>query len=141
MRKSSDVLIYIDVQKALNSGIRFFLSDNGVVLTEGDERGFLSPEFFGKVDIAEGSARAAAEGPRSAKTKGPKSRRPPAVTHLEGKPRVQATIPAEEAPVVQSTPTTDESTGAPAQDTVSSASKGEDDARNLVTRTEKLELI
>ncbi|KII87268.1 hypothetical protein PLICRDRAFT_69694, partial [Plicaturopsis crispa FD-325 SS-3] len=53
MRKSSDVLIYIDVQKALNSGIRFFLSDNGVVLTEGDERGFLSPEFFSKVEIAE----------------------------------------------------------------------------------------
>ena len=50
MRNSAQVLIYIDVQKALDAGIAFFLSANGVVLTEGDERGFLSPEYFLRVE-------------------------------------------------------------------------------------------
>ncbi|KAI9464531.1 KptA family-domain-containing protein [Lactarius psammicola] len=50
MRNSAQVLIYIDVQKALDAGITFSLSENGVVLTEGDERGFLSPEYFLRVE-------------------------------------------------------------------------------------------
>lgn len=55
MRTSSHVLIYIDVQKALDAGIKFWLSDNGVVLTEGDERGYLPKTFFEKVvDIKHG---------------------------------------------------------------------------------------
>jgi 2'-phosphotransferase len=54
MRGSSQILIFVDVQKALESGIEFFLSGNGVVLTEGDERGFLSPIFFARVEDAKG---------------------------------------------------------------------------------------
>ncbi|KAK0457878.1 KptA family-domain-containing protein [Desarmillaria tabescens] len=54
MRKTSKVIIYIDVQKALDADIKFFLSDNGVVLTEGDERGFLPVRFFSKVEDANG---------------------------------------------------------------------------------------
>jgi len=54
MRKSSQVLIYINVQKALDAGITFFLSENGVVLTEGDERGFLAPEYFLRVEGRKG---------------------------------------------------------------------------------------
>jgi 2'-phosphotransferase len=50
MRNSSEVLIYIDVQKALDAGFKFFLSENGVVLTEGDHHGFLSPEYFLRVE-------------------------------------------------------------------------------------------
>lgn len=50
MRNSAQVLIYIDVQKALDAGIAFSLSENGVVLTEGDERGFLSLEYFLRVE-------------------------------------------------------------------------------------------
>lgn len=49
IRKSSDVLIYIDINKALANGIRFYLSDNGVVLTEGNKDGFLECDFFQKV--------------------------------------------------------------------------------------------
>lgn len=49
MRKSSEVLILIDVEKALDDGIKFFLSANGVVLTEGDEGGFLGPKYFKRV--------------------------------------------------------------------------------------------
>ncbi|KAJ8503061.1 hypothetical protein ONZ45_g11188 [Pleurotus djamor] len=49
MRNSSQILILIDVPKALNDGIQFFLSANGVVLTEGDEDGFLAPKYFKRV--------------------------------------------------------------------------------------------
>jgi len=58
MRTSSQVLIFINLQKALDAGIKFFLSDNGVVLTEGDGEGFLRPEFFEKVENAMGEVMA-----------------------------------------------------------------------------------
>jgi len=54
MRESAQVLIYIDMQKALETGILFSLSENGVVLTEGDVRGFLSPEYFLRVEDRKG---------------------------------------------------------------------------------------
>jgi len=54
MRKSSQVLIYVDLDKALGAGIKFYLSKNGVVLTPGDARGFLNPAFF---SLVEGSDR------------------------------------------------------------------------------------
>lgn len=55
MRSSSRVLIYIDVKKSLEAGIKFWLSENGVVLTEGDEKGFLPKRFFDRVmDANEG---------------------------------------------------------------------------------------
>jgi len=46
MRNSSDVYIYVNVQKAIDDGIQFLLSANGVVLTEGNEQGFLAPQYF-----------------------------------------------------------------------------------------------
>ncbi|KAF9025339.1 hypothetical protein BDZ89DRAFT_1135501 [Hymenopellis radicata] len=49
MRKTASVFIYIDVQKALDAGIKFSLSDNGVVLTEGNTDGFLPTTYFSKV--------------------------------------------------------------------------------------------
>ena len=52
MRNSTQILIFIDVQKALEAGIKFELSDNGIVLTEGDERGYLKPEYFSRVEDA-----------------------------------------------------------------------------------------
>ncbi|KAL4257852.1 KptA/TPT1 family protein [Pleurotus pulmonarius] len=50
LRPCSDILIYINLHLALSSGIRFFLSANGVVLTPGDEAGFLHPKLFKKVE-------------------------------------------------------------------------------------------
>lgn len=55
MRNSANILIYIDVQKALDAGIRFFLSSNGVVLTEGDDSGVLRSEFFQRVTDKKGN--------------------------------------------------------------------------------------
>lgn len=50
MRKSSDILIYIDVAAALDSDIKFYLSSNGVVLSAGDSEGYIRPQFFTRVE-------------------------------------------------------------------------------------------
>ncbi|KAF9266815.1 hypothetical protein L218DRAFT_857261 [Marasmius fiardii PR-910] len=50
MRKGSRILIYIDLEKAMGDGIKFYLSSNGVLLTEG-ENGVLKPKYFHKVEI------------------------------------------------------------------------------------------
>ena len=50
MRSSCEVVIYINVVAALKAGYyRFYLSKNGVVLTPGDEDGYLDPRFFSKI--------------------------------------------------------------------------------------------
>ena len=35
LRKSADVIIVLDLEKALNDGISFYLSQNGVILSSG----------------------------------------------------------------------------------------------------------
>jgi len=55
MRSSSQILIYIDLQQALRDGLLFYLSDNGVILTEGDKTGFLSPKYFARVTDQRGN--------------------------------------------------------------------------------------
>lgn len=49
MRSDVDVLIFIDVTRALQSGIKFYQSSNGVVLSPGDERGVIKPKYFLRV--------------------------------------------------------------------------------------------
>lgn len=59
MRRDAQVLIYIDVRKALAAGVPFWRSENGVILSEGvpvaqntnddkkgEEQKFVSLEFF-----------------------------------------------------------------------------------------------
>ncbi|KAG5726138.1 putative tRNA 2'-phosphotransferase [Termitomyces sp. T112] len=53
MRSSSQILIFLDVPKALDAGIKFFLSDNGVVLSEGQD-GLILPDFFLNVQDVDG---------------------------------------------------------------------------------------
>lgn len=48
MRNSCELLIWINIKKALDRGIAFFLSDNGVILTEG-VGGIISPDLFSHV--------------------------------------------------------------------------------------------
>ncbi|KAK9329480.1 KptA family-domain-containing protein [Lipomyces starkeyi] len=48
MRSNSDVYIYVDIKKAIEDGIRFYKSENGVILTDGKD-GVLPPQYFGKV--------------------------------------------------------------------------------------------
>lgn len=52
MRKSSAVLLYIDVKRAMQDGIAFYISKNGVILTPGQgDEGVLSPRYFSRVVI------------------------------------------------------------------------------------------
>ena len=49
MRRSAEVIVYVDVIAAIREGIPFFLSQNGVILTPGDASGYLPPRFFARV--------------------------------------------------------------------------------------------
>lgn len=50
IRASSKILIYLDLAKAMQAGIKFWRSDNGVILSEGDENGLISMHFFHRVE-------------------------------------------------------------------------------------------
>ncbi|KAE9387783.1 hypothetical protein BT96DRAFT_837223 [Gymnopus androsaceus JB14] len=50
IRKSSRILIYLDVEKAVAGGIKFYLSSNGVILSPGNEVGYLEPKYFQRVE-------------------------------------------------------------------------------------------
>ncbi|XP_059176464.1 tRNA 2'-phosphotransferase 1-like [Physella acuta] len=49
MRKSCTVLIYLNLQKALQDGFQFFLSANNVILSPGNGDGVIPPVYFEKV--------------------------------------------------------------------------------------------
>jgi 2'-phosphotransferase len=49
MRARSQVHIFIDMEKALADGYKFFLSVNGVALCPGNEQGLLPPHYFSRV--------------------------------------------------------------------------------------------
>ncbi|KAM0706442.1 hypothetical protein Q7P35_005769 [Cladosporium inversicolor] len=50
MRKTSTILIFLDLAKAMDAGLVFGMSDNGVVLTEGNKDGLVPLEFFQRVE-------------------------------------------------------------------------------------------
>ena len=45
-RSSCDVKILINMELAIHDGIKFYRSENGVILTEGDQNGLLLPKYF-----------------------------------------------------------------------------------------------
>lgn len=49
-RQSSEVLIHIDMEKAMNAGIEFWESQNGVILSNG-MNGTIPPEYFKHVSL------------------------------------------------------------------------------------------
>lgn len=54
MRRDVDVLIYINLKKALDCGLKFYKSTNGVVLSPGDSEGVIGPQYFLKVSDRKG---------------------------------------------------------------------------------------
>ncbi|CZS97860.1 related to tRNA 2`-phosphotransferase [Rhynchosporium graminicola] len=50
MRKDAEILIYVDVKQSLEDGVEWWLSENGVVLTEGDHMGVLGTKYWKKVE-------------------------------------------------------------------------------------------
>ncbi|OQO03294.1 hypothetical protein B0A48_11550 [Cryoendolithus antarcticus] len=67
MRNSSSVLVYLDLAKALEKGIKFGLSDNGVVLTEGNEQGLVPVQVFSRVEERGGEGLILVEGGKAVK--------------------------------------------------------------------------
>merc|ERR1711907_377778 len=49
MRRSCDLVIHLDLAKALRDGIPMFVSSNGVILSPGID-GFIAPKYFAKVE-------------------------------------------------------------------------------------------
>lgn len=49
MRKSCEIIIFINLQKALSDGFKFYRSANNVILCPGNEDGFLPPCYFQRV--------------------------------------------------------------------------------------------
>ncbi|KAH8175817.1 RNA 2'-phosphotransferase, tpt1 / kptA family protein [Sarocladium implicatum] len=49
MRKDAELVIEIDIKKSLEGGIVWWRSDNGVILSEGDENGLISLKYFREV--------------------------------------------------------------------------------------------
>lgn len=49
MRKSCEVIIFIDILAALRDGFKFTLSNNKVILTPGNEAGFLPSKYISKI--------------------------------------------------------------------------------------------
>lgn len=52
MRGNCEVLIYLDAKKALQDGMKLFISENGVILTEGFE-GVVPPKYFANIETLE----------------------------------------------------------------------------------------
>lgn len=50
MRNTSAVLVFIDIKKALEGGLKFWRSANGVILSEGDESGLVPLAYFVRVE-------------------------------------------------------------------------------------------
>ena len=48
-RGNCEVLIYVDVVAAISDGFEFFVSENGVVLSEGNHEGVLPVKYFEKI--------------------------------------------------------------------------------------------
>jgi 2'-phosphotransferase len=55
MRSSSSVLIFVDLKKAMEMGLQFWISENGVVLCDGGENGIIPIEYFESVEERGGS--------------------------------------------------------------------------------------
>ena len=50
-RYNCNVKIYIDMKLALEEGIKFYRSENGVILTPGNNEGILHPKYFSKIEL------------------------------------------------------------------------------------------
>jgi 2'-phosphotransferase len=50
MRSDAEILVYVDVRKSVEDGMEWWISDNGVVLTEGNEEGLVPTKYFTKVE-------------------------------------------------------------------------------------------
>jgi RNA:NAD 2'-phosphotransferase (TPT1/KptA family) len=50
-KSNVEVLIHLDLAKALNAGYKFYISSNNVILCEGDKQGYVPYEFFKQIEM------------------------------------------------------------------------------------------
>lgn len=56
MRIDCTVLVYIDLERALEDGYAFYEGAKGVILCAGNDNGFLAPRYFAKaIDVKTGA--------------------------------------------------------------------------------------
>lgn len=56
LRHSAELFIYINFDKAKQDGLTFFESENGVILSPGNAKGFIETKYFLKVFTKDGQA-------------------------------------------------------------------------------------
>jgi RNA:NAD 2'-phosphotransferase (TPT1/KptA family) len=49
LKRSKEILIYLDVPRALDEGLQLLRAKNGIILCPGDQNGVISPRFFKEV--------------------------------------------------------------------------------------------
>lgn len=54
MRSTCEIFIYVDVARCLADGIKFYESANAVILSPGNDEGFIPAKYFSKVTTREG---------------------------------------------------------------------------------------
>lgn len=54
MRNDAELLFYVDAAKAMRDDVKWWISDNGVVLSEGDAEGCIGPKYWKKVEGRKG---------------------------------------------------------------------------------------
>ncbi|KAF8864111.1 Tpt1/KptA family RNA 2'-phosphotransferase [Acephala macrosclerotiorum] len=50
MRNDAEILVYVDIRKSLEDGTLWWISENGVILTEGDKNGLVGTKHWKKVE-------------------------------------------------------------------------------------------
>ena len=51
MRKSCNRIVWINMPKAMELGIKFFVSTNGVILSPGNDDGYIPPSCFNEITV------------------------------------------------------------------------------------------
>ena len=52
MRANATIMVWVDVKRSIDEGgLKWWVSENGVVLTEGDEKGVVSMKWFDRVEV------------------------------------------------------------------------------------------
>ncbi|XP_034951434.1 tRNA 2'-phosphotransferase 1 [Chelonus insularis] len=55
LRQNAQVFIFINYKKATEDGIKFFESENGIILSSGNADGIIEPKYFSKVIAKNGN--------------------------------------------------------------------------------------
>lgn len=94
MRNDAELLVYVDIRKSLEDETLWWISENGVILTEGDENGLVTTKYWTKVEgrrqdvgVLWENGEQVAELPQSVRNRKPPSGKGPKGKRVHEKPR------------------------------------------------------